>query len=99
MSITALPSLGTPLPELRPRDTDAPDAARADDARAAREGATARATASATDAATTPAAADPEPVRRLAQRASLLGPLTYGRGAPLPATTVAARGVRLDVTA
>ncbi len=99
MSITALPSLGTPLPELRPRDTDAADASRADESRAAREGATARATASATDTAPAAVAAEAEPARRLAQRASLLGPLTYGRGAPLPATTVAARGIRLDVTA
>ena len=97
MSIAALTTLGAPLPELRPRDTDAADASRADDARAARDGAIARAlpaTAERPASATEPATA-----QRLAQRAALLGPLTYGRGAPLAAATVAARGVRLDVTA
>jgi hypothetical protein len=99
MSIAALTTLGAPLPELRPRDTDAADASRADDARPVRDGAIARAVPSSREAAL--AAAEPEsaPARRLAERAALLGPLTYGRGTPLPATTVAARGARLDVTA
>jgi hypothetical protein len=97
MSITALTTLGAPLPELRPRDTDAADASRADDARAVRDGASARALPATRDAAAS--ATEAEPTRRLAERAALLGPLTYGRGAPLAAATVAARGVRLDVTA
>jgi hypothetical protein len=94
---TTLPGL---LPELRPRDADGADATRADDARAAREAreSLARQPQGAAATAASPAIATDAAQRTLA-RASALGPLTYGRGAALAAAPVAARGIRLDVTA
>ncbi|MCU0625325.1 MAG: hypothetical protein MUF21_02400 [Gemmatimonadaceae bacterium] len=98
----ALPNLAAALPALTPRDADAADATRADgtrdDARTARAARDAAAPAIASRDAAPTGATGAADAQRALQRASALGPLTYGRGSSLAAATVAARGVRLDVT-